>query len=276
MKKVLALRCNSRPSAAIAALLTMTCCLTIFVEQQTSAAHPGPAQSPVQDDVTAEIVEQAKNNFPALLQRALANYKRKVRDYTGTLHKQERIKRKLGAQQVISFRFKDKPFSVFMEWLKNPGPADRLLYVEGPGSNKMLVHPTGLLSWMKSLKRHPRSKAARQSTLYTCDQFGFRRLLIRLLDAYRLARQHRGAQTKYLGAATVDGRNCISVEILLPKPQEYQIRRIIVRFDPEYLLPVELERFDSSDNLIGRYTYKDLKFNVGLTDQHFTPEYNNL
>jgi len=242
--------------------------------QTAGTAKPDAFALP--DHTTAEIIELVKQDYPALLKRSIANYERRVRDYTGMFHKQERIDGKLGPEQVISFKFKEKPFSVFMKWEKNAGPADRLLYVEGTGDNKMIVHPTGFLSWIKSVRQNPRSKTAMQSSLYPCDRFGFKRVLERLLTTYQLARKHGGTQAKYLGTTMVDARSCLEIEITLPKLQELRARRVVLKMDAEYLLPIVVISFDAGGNLIGRYVYKDLKFNVGLSDDHFTPERNNL
>lgn len=278
-------RDNWLTSATIAVFFTTFSYVTVFAQEQAKAAKAarpqiaGKAQadtSAVPDTVRPEIIEQAKKDYSALLRRSIAHYEKNVRDYTGTFHKQERIDRKLAAEQVISFKFKEKPFSVFMKWDKNAGPADRLLYVEGTGDNKMIVHPTGLLSWIKSVRQNPRSKTALKSSLHPCDRFGFKRLMERLVETYELALKRGGSQTRYLGTTIVEGRTCLAIEIMLPELQDRKARKVALKMDAEYLLPVAVESFDAKDNLIGRYVYKDLQFNVGLSNDQFTPEHNNL
>jgi len=223
-----------------------------------------------------ELVELAKNDPSDLLEKSLADYKNNIKDYVGTFHKQERIRGKLGKEQAIVFKFKEKPFSVFMKWEKNPGPADKLLYVEGANDNKMVVHPTGLMFWIKSVKRDPGCKAAMRSNLYPCDRFGFERLMKRLVTVQGSAEQAGVVQTKYLGFCEVGSRECVGFETVLPEVTEYGTKRVVIKIDVGYLLPVSVTSFDEQGGLISRYIYTDLKFNVSLTDEQFTPKANGL
>jgi len=242
-----------------------------------TADYPKPATKSEPKIYSEEkIIELAKSDHIALLKLAIDNYRENIADYTGTLYKQERIAGKLGEEQVISFKFKENPFSLYMEWKKNAGPADRLLYVEGCYDNQMIVHPTGLLSWVKSVKRDPRCKAALRSSLYPCDFFGFNRMMTNSVQVYEQAQKNGDLETKYLGPTLIDGRRCIMLERVLPEKKEYDIGRLIVQVDVEYLLPVAVTSFDWQDNLISRYVYVDLKFNTALSDKQFTPEANKL
>ena len=144
------------------------------------------------------ITELAKNDHIALLKWSLETYRKRVIDYTATFNKQERLKGKLKKTEQISVMFKDKPFSVYMNWQKNAGSANKLLYVEGSNNNKMIVHPTGLFFWIKSVKKDPCGKEAKKASRRTCDQFGFRRSMKSLLEVYELA-QKRG--DSHLGPA---------------------------------------------------------------------------
>jgi hypothetical protein len=233
---------------------------------------PPQAQRPSPD----KIIDLAKNDHIALLKLAIDRYQKTVRDYTGFFHKQERIGRKLGKTQLISFAFREKPYSVFMQWKKNPHGADRLLYVEGQNNNKMIARPTGLLGIVGSVKLDPRSKKVLSSSLQPCDRFGFHRLMAATLKIYELAQKNGDLQMKYLGLTEVDKRKCVKLERILPKKKEYKYARLTIEIDLENLLPVSLACHDHQGKLVGRYVYTNLKFNVGLTDKQFTRKANRL
>ncbi len=228
------------------------------------------------DELIRQIVALAKNDHIALLEMAVERYDRTIRDYSGTFIKQERIKGELGPVQVIAFKFRQEPFSLFMEWKENPLGADRLLYVEGQNDDKMLVHPTGLLKWLKCLKLSSNGKQARKSTLRPCEKFGFRRNMLEALKVYRLAKKNAELTIKSWGPETIDGREYLILERTLPEKKGYPTARLVVRLDMEYILPVQITCYDWEGNLISRYTFGDLKFNTNLTDRDFHPKANNL
>ncbi len=218
-----------------------------------------------------KLIELAKHDHIAILKLAIKRYEKCIKDYTGIFCKQERLKGKLGKEQTIAFKFKEKPYSIYMEWKKNSSTADKLLYVKAQNNNKMIVHPTGLLSWLKSVKRDTGGKDARKSSLYTCDQFGFYNSMKRGLEDYELAKKNDDLEIKYIGLTKVHGRKCITLERILPKKKDYGTARLIIKLDIEYLLPVVLERYDWDDKLIFRCSFRDLKFNTGLKTEDFKP-----
>lgn len=226
--------------------------------------------------IPAEIINLAKTDHATLLKTALKNHKKNISDYTGTFYKQERLGKKLTPEQVISFKFKQKPYSVFMKWEKNPVTTDRVLYVKGANKGKMILHPTGLFSWIKSVKKHPRCKEAVKGNLNTIDKFGFEKLLERLINVYSTTKKNGDAKTSFLGISTLDKRFCMDLELIVPQKKEYIYKRLVIKVDAEYMLPVQINCYDFKDKLIFKYIYKNLKFNVGLKNKHFTPKINRL
>ena len=218
-----------------------------------------------------EIIGMAQHDKLGFLKHAIENYEKSTRDYTGIFYKQERLNGRLGKENKIAFKFKEAPYSVYLEWLENAKETDRLLYVKGQREDKMLVHPTGLFGFIKSVKRDPRGKDALKSSLYTCDEFGFYNTLKRIIGYYEMGTQSGDLVIEYTGIENVDGRRCISFEGFLPNKACYDTARMVAKFDVEYLVPVVLERYDWDDRLLFRSSFKDLAFNVGLQDQSFTP-----
>ncbi len=228
------------------------------------------------EDYTDRLIDYAKTDHIALLKYAQEHYRKRVQDYSATLVKQERINNTLKPVETVDVIFKERPFSVLMNWKKNAGKVNKLLYVEGQYDNKMVVHPTGLFSILKSARRSPQSKEARQSSLRTCDQFGFYRSMASLLEIYTLAQEQGDLRIGYLGKTLVDKRPCIAMERILPVKKEYPYARLVMEFDVEYLVPTAVTSYDWQGRLLGRYVYKNLRFNIGLTQDMFTTEANGL
>ncbi len=252
----------------MAVAITFICPTEIY-----SADSNGRIQGPNAVPIISEekLIELSKHDHITLLKLAIERYEKSIEDYTGTFYKQERLRGKLGKEQTIAFKFKEKPYSIYMEWKKNSGSADKLLYVKDQNNNKMIVHPTGLLSWLRSVKRDPGGKDARKSSLYTCDQFGFYNSMKRGLKDYELAKKAGDLKIKYIGLTKVHGRKCIAFERILPKKKDYSTARLIINLDIEYMLPVALERYDWDNRLIFRNSFRDLKFNTGLKIEDFKP-----
>ncbi len=216
-----------------------------------------------------EVVALAEKDQAGLLKKAVEHYKKNVKDYTGKFIKQERIKGKLLKEQEIDFKFRQKPFSVLMEIKKNAMSSDKVLFVKGKNEDKMVAHPIGLLSFLNSVKRAPDCKAALTESLYPCTMFGFYNMIEKAAADNAKAKKAGDLQLKYLGVTKVGGRYCVAGERVLPKKKGYDDFKLIVQIDIERLVPVDVRSFGWKEELIFKYTFKDLKFNVGLGDKDF-------
>lgn len=228
-------------------------------------------------DAQAQRLESLARTDPiGLLDLCLDHTRRTVRDLTCTFIKQERIDGVLGQTQEIDVKFLAHPFSVAMRWTKNAPVSDRLLYVEGQNDDNLLLKPKGMLSWMGTVRRKPDSPQVMANTLYPVTMFSFERALKSMIDTSRLAEQRQEFKTEFLGYKTVADRVTLVIERQLPACKDYPAARTRTYIDPKLLVPVAVEAWDWDDQLISRYIYKDIKLNVGLTVDDFTPQANGL
>ena len=65
------------------------------------------------------LEQRAAKDPMGFFEYCLERYDRSIRDYTCTFAKQELLGRKLSTEQVMNVSFREKPFSVRMEWVKN-------------------------------------------------------------------------------------------------------------------------------------------------------------
>jgi len=224
------------------------------------------------------MTQLAKDDPLSFLDTALNEYHNWIKDYTCTFEKQEFLKGKMTKEQVINVKFKEGPFSVFMEWEKNPSLVARVLYVKGQNDNKALVKPAGILGWLvpTHVKRRVDSPDARKASRRNLDQFGFANALRLITKVCRKAEKAGDLQLQYKGTSDLTGRPTWVFERRLPKESIYPDQRLIVHIDQEWLVPTRTCCYDDRGNLLGKYVYRDVKFNVGLSGKDFTAKSNGL
>lgn len=228
------------------------------------------------EDAVEGIERLARTDHVGLLNLCLDNYSHSVQDYTCTFIKRERINGKTGRPQEIQVKFLDRPFSVAMRWVKNAPIGDRCLYVEGKHDGNMLVRPKGLLKWVGTVRRRPDSPEVLANTLRPINLFGFRRALKSLIEVYELADERGDLTTGFAGRKMVAGRATVVLQRILPARDDYPAAKTLIYIDVQRLVPVCIEAWGWDGNLDSRYIYKDVKINVGLTEQDFTPQNNGL
>jgi hypothetical protein len=222
-----------------------------------------------------EFASQLKKNPLKSLKLMTQHFDNAIIDYTGSFCKQERVDGTLLNPQTIDFKFRQKPFSLFMKWPASNNPVDRLLYVKGANNGKMIVHPTGLLSWVKSVEADLNDEQATKTNLRTCEQFGIRNMLVEMEKAYSQA-SAGNFNIKHLGDTTINQRPCAKLKINIPQGTFQSTEEVILTVDLGYRLPTAVTCLDRNGNLTSSYSYTNLDFNTNLTDQNFTKTANKL
>lgn len=264
----------------LAALSLVQCTRTeAFRESKDIVAISGVDFGETAPDVATKVEKLAKTDHISLLEYCLDNYNRNYSDFTCVFTKQERLNGATGLEQEIAVKHMTSPFSVAMAWKQNAPRGDRVLYVEGKYDNKMMVRPTApflqLLSG-GSVLRQPDGPEAMRQTLRPVSMFGFGRGLQSLINVYRQAKANGDLKTSFGGHAEVAGQKCVVLIRHLPAKEDYPAYKTLVYIDVDHLVPVCIEAYDWDEELQCRYLYKDVKFNVGLTDDDFTPEANEI
>jgi len=249
-----------------------------FRQSQHVVAVSGQAIGSHSPEILDRLQRLARTDHIAVLEYCLANYQGQYRDYTCTFIKQERIGDLVGKEQVIDVKFLDEPFSVAMKWTPQTAPrGDRVLFVEGKYGNQMLIRPTGILGGLiGTVKRPVDGPEVMKSTLRPVNVFGFERTLENLLNVYRQAKANGDLKQVFGGFAEVDGRKTIVLIRTLPAKHDYPSHKTVTFIDLEYLVPLAVEGYDWRDQPTCSYIYKDIRFNVGLADEDFMPQANDM
>ena len=263
----------------VAGLLCVQCTRSeAFRESRFVVALSGQVYGENAPEVVAKVIHLAKTDQIALLEYCRGACQDRYRDYTCTLIKQERIGGRVSNEQEIAVKYLADPFSVAMRWTpETAGLGDRVLYVEGKYNDMMLVRPTGVLNKLVgTVMRTPDGPQAMQSTLRPVNQFGFHRSLESLLKVYRQARAAGDLTERFGGFAEVAGRKAVVLVRVLPAKDNYPAATTLIYIDLEYLVPIAVEGYDWDHQLSSRYIFKDIRFNVGLTSEDFTPAANDM
>jgi hypothetical protein len=200
----------------------------------------------------------------------------KVRDYMGTLIKQERVNGQLQPENVIGVKFRNQPFSVYMKWYSPKEFANQeVCYVQGRNKDMMRVKASGILGVAGFVSIDPRDPKVMQHSRHTIHEAGLGNTIERLARAWDEAARQGKSQAR-INEYEYNKRRCLRVESYYTEriPQAYAWR-VVVYFDQETKLPIRTETYDwpragvPGGDLLESFSYIDLRFNVGLTDAAF-------
>ena len=209
-----------------------------------------------------------------------------VKDYTATLVKQERVNNKLLDVEYAMCKIrrehevdgKKVPFSVYLKFLKPRAIAGReVIYVKGENDGKIVAHEAGILGRV-SAKLKPDSMLAMRGQRYPITEIGIETLVKRMIEKGERDREHGNCEIEFNRAVDFEGASCTLITITHDKYQEpfdFHIAKIYINDDTN--LPIGYEGYDfpaeegGEPQLMERYYYRNMKINVGLTDEDFNP-----
>lgn len=205
-----------------------------------------------------------------------------VRDYTAVVVKRERIGGKLGENQFIETKVRNRrdevPFSVYLKFVKPKSVAGReVIWVEGHNRDRLVAHEGGFKNLM-SIKMKPSNPIAMFGQRYPITDLGIENLLMKLIERGESELRHPECKVRVIKNAKVSGRTCTLIQVEHPKRPHFDFFRARIFIDDELNLPIRYAAWTwpvgGSDEpvLEEEYTYQKLKLNVGLTDQDFDPE----
>ena len=232
-----------------------------------------------------------------LADKCLRNVEDKVRDYTCTIIKRERINGTLGEQEFIQAKIRNEqrqgdqvvvPFSVYLKFLKPATIAGQeVIFVAGKNDGKLIAHVGGWKGKITpSVWLDPNSMLAMRNQRYPITDIGVRTLCTRLIEKGKRDRELGDCEVTFQ-PAKINKRpsTCIEVKHLERKPHlDFHVARIFM--DDQLQIPIRYAAYDwplqpggdvGEDELIEEYTYVNIKTNIGLEDGDFDPankEYN--
>lgn len=239
-----------------------------------------PAPSAAVDPGWPEGVEEgepAKRRLLAVLLRDRALLSLHV-GYTATLRKQERMNGKLGPEQTIAMKVRNRPFGIYLKFL-SPKLGKEVVYAEGHHDGKVIAHNgdwTRML--IPRLAVNPTDRLALADTRHPVTEAGLFALVEKLIGFRELDLDQSAAVT-ILDRATIDGKAWLrSLHLHSDSHAGRPFARVEVLYDPESRLPAQIRNYSFPEPgqtgeplLAERYAYLDLKWADDLTDLDFDP-----
>ena len=249
----------------------------VAAPELTTHNTAAPANNNFGDDESRQNLDEALQISQGILDRL-----NDVRDYTGRLTKQERYKGNLLPEEEMAVKIREEPFSVYVRHTSPEGKnGQEAIYVEGQNDGKLVAHAVGAGAFLGTIKLNPNGWLAMMDNLHPITDIGLRNLVRQLLEMADKKRDYfLKCKITIIEDGELNGRPCRILDLRSPEPAaDFRMAIARIYFDQEWEVPVRYEAFDFPPGddqgqpiLMERYTWSDLKFNVGLTDQDFDPE----
>ncbi|MFM8954017.1 MAG: DUF1571 domain-containing protein [Planctomycetaceae bacterium] len=216
-----------------------------------------------------------------LAQKGLGELRSKIKDYTCTVVKRERIDGKLGEHEYMFAKIRHEPFSVYLYFLAPEAvKGQEVIYVDGQNDGLMLAHAgSGVRAMVGTVSLKPQSMLAMQGNRYAITEIGVENLARRLVEVAEHDKQFGECDVNFFPNAKVNGRICTCIQVTHPVPRRnfrFHLARVFI--DDESTIPIRYEAYDWPQEaggqpvLMEEYTYMNVKVNNGLTDADFDPK----
>jgi hypothetical protein len=189
------------------------------------------------------------------------------------------VRGKLEEQSIMQFKMKTEPFSVYMKWLAPRDAVNQeVAFVMGKNNNKMRVKSNRLgegklLGFMSIDPNDPRVLERSRHNILEAGIGNMIDQNIAYLEKNRVA----GQAKVEIGEAKYNDRDCIRIEVAsTQRSAGAYCYRTVLYLEKASKLPIRLENYDwpqaggnPSGELIEMFSYVNLRFNVGLTNEEF-------
>jgi hypothetical protein len=206
-----------------------------------------------------------------------------IDSYIARLTRREQVGGKNQPEEVLLFKFRKEPWSVYFKWLGKTGEGREVVYVKNQYENKLHTllaagdHP--LMGAGKRMALAIDSIFVRNASRHPITEAGFGasiERLGRLLDAGEHG-DKRGGTLTVLGAQNRPefAKPAWVLEHVLPPGQDPSLPRggrRLYAFDPESKLPLLVTAVDERGQEVEYYSYDRLQYPVKLDNDDFNPD----
>jgi hypothetical protein len=231
-------------------LLPLVLCAVLLAPAVMAAAGPG--------DAVLSLMAQMESSYA------------RINDYRAIFHKQERVEGTLLPEETILLKFQ-KPLKIYMKWIAEPLKGTEALFVQGEYDNKLLAHRGGILG-VVTLSLDPNGPVAMQGNRHPIFEAGFGFTLKEMRRNIDMALEHGEYEVIRMGEEVIKGRPAKVIEARFHAGggRKYYASRTVVHIDRELMLPVGNAFYDDNDVLFEKYSFDDVKLNVGFTTLDFS------
>jgi len=204
--------------------------------------------------------------------------------YIARLSRREAINGQMQPEEVMMFRFRAKPWSVYLKWLSKEGKGREVLYVKGQHDNKIhSLLSAGDIPFMPAGKRmalSPDNILVKSACRHPLEEAGLAACVERIGRILALSRDDpkRQGTVKLIGPVKRDefDKPVWGIEHTLPPRADPTLERggkRIYYFDPDISLPTLITAYDERGVEVEYYFYDRLQRAVKLDDHDFDPDF---
>jgi Protein of unknown function (DUF1571) len=251
-------------------------------------SHPADSDAPPPASTSAEKLpdwpqgvlkgDEAKKLLLASARVSTARISR-VEGYTATLRKQERLSGRLGPENTLKMKVRNRPFAIYLKFLA-PKAGKEVVYAEGHHENKVIAHNG---DWTRKLV--PRLAVAPDSALALADsrhpvtEAGLVHLANKLLAFRQKDIGDPHAETTLDRFTDAEGRPWLrSTHTHAVNDGTRPFVKVEILYDPATHFPLRISSYDwptpgqtGELELAERYAYDDLDLKAPLTAADFDP-----
>jgi Protein of unknown function (DUF1571) len=192
------------------------------------------------------------------------------------------VKDKMQPEEVVLFKFRKEPWSVYFKWLGKEGHGREVLFVKGQHEGKIHTKLAACDSFILAGKRlalPPDNPMVRSASRYPITAAGIGASIDRiqaLLQAEKRGDRSRGTLTVRQAVVRPEFSQPVAgLEQVIPVGAEELLPRgghRLYCFDPISQLPVLISTRDERGREVEYYRYDRLQFPVGLDADDFNPD----
>jgi Protein of unknown function (DUF1571) len=203
--------------------------------------------------------------------------------YIARLRRREFVQGKQKPEEVLIFKFRERPYSVHFKWLGEEGKGREVVYVRGQGDDKLhILTAAGDIPFAPAGRRldlSPDSLLVRSASRYPITEAGIGAMITRFGRTLDAAGRPggEGVVLKYVGPVQRPeyGVPLEEVECQFPPGREPDIPqggRRLVFFDSATKFPVLSMTYDTAGREVDYYCFDRFQLDVHLDDDDFRPE----
>lgn len=192
-----------------------------------------------------------------------------VRDYTCRLDKRVR-KNGILYEEIDIYVKHMRPANYYFRWNRGIQKGQEVIFAKGKNNGKIVAHPGGILNFI-TLQLDPEGSIAMMKNRHSLINSGMGKIMSLIETTYKQSRDAGLEAVRYIGEEQVDNRTVLILEGKFPQHRGYYAHRIIISFDKELKLPIEVSVYDWSNKLVEEYLFRNLEINVGYSDSDFDP-----
>ncbi len=178
----------------------------------------------------------------------------------------------------MEIKLRERPFSVYLHCCSKAEAGREAIFVAGANDGKLRVHETGIKAIVGILRLAPDDPQVKDENRRPITQIGISNLVVIELALWRKDRESdpENVEVTFESNAEIGSCNCEVIELRHLKPTDKtQFYMTRMWFDSRTKFPIQVEHYDwpranqSESQLLERYTYRNIKTNVGLSDSDF-------